>query len=63
MVFHIEWVPSYHQRQAEVPLNLAKVITFRGPLRAGKTYPLYHITDKLHQLGVLLENKDFTQAD
>ena len=50
--FHNRPYPSYKLRHAVFPRGLEKIITIIGPRRAGKTYFLFQIMDKLEQQGV-----------
>ena len=50
--FHDRPLPDLKTRQADVPLNLDKIITVVGPRRAGKTYYLFQLMAELERQGV-----------
>lgn len=50
--FHQSQLPAYRNRSLDVPLDVNKIITIIGPRRAGKTYYLYQIMEKLEKQGV-----------
>ena len=50
--FHDRPLPNLKTRQADVPLNLDKIITVVGPRRAGKTYYLFQLMAELERQGV-----------
>lgn len=50
--FHNRPLPDFKPRHADVPLNLDKIITIVGPRRAGKTYYLFQLINKLERQGV-----------
>ena len=47
--FHNRPLLNFKPRQADVPLNLNKVITIVGPRRAGKTYYLFQLMAELEE--------------
>ena len=49
--FHNRSLPDFKSRQADIPLNLDKIITIVGPRRAGKTYFLFQLIAKLERQG------------
>ena len=50
--FHNRSLPDFKFRQADVPLNLDKIVTIVGPRRAGKTYYLFQLITELERQGV-----------
>jgi len=52
--FHNRLLSDFKPRQADVPLNLDKIITIVGPRRAGKTYHLFQLMAELERQGVAL---------
>ena len=50
--FHNRPLPDFKSRQADIPLNLDKIITIVGPRRAGKTYYLFQLITELERQGV-----------
>ena len=50
--FHNRPLPDFKSRQADIPLNLNKIITIVGPRRAGKTYYLFQLITELERQGV-----------
>ncbi len=50
--FHNRPLPDFKTRQADIPLNLGKIITVVGPRRAGKTYYLFQLITELKRQGV-----------
>ena len=50
--FHNRPLPPFKKRHADVPPDIEKIITIIGPRRAGKTYYLFQIMDKLGKQGI-----------
>ncbi len=54
--FHLNWVPKFIPRELTVPFDTNKIITIIGPRRAGKSYFLFQLIDKIHSSGINKEN-------
>ena len=54
--FHLNWVPKFIPRELTVPFDTNKIITIIGPRRAGKSYFLFQLIDKIHSSGITKEN-------
>jgi len=50
--FHNRPLPPFKKRHTDVPPDIEKIITIIGPRRAGKTYYLFQIMDKLEKQGI-----------
>jgi len=53
--FHLRPLPSFKERQLDVPTGLDKIITIIGPRRAGKTWYLFQLMARLEKSGVKRE--------
>ena len=49
--FHENGIPDYMERHYDIPVSSGKIITITGPRRAGKTYLMYQLMDRLMQSG------------
>lgn len=49
--FHERGMPHYVERHYDMPVSSGKIITITGPRRAGKTYLMYQLIDRLIKNG------------
>ncbi|RLC46005.1 MAG: ATPase, partial [Candidatus Cloacimonadota bacterium] len=49
-------MPKFIPRELTVPFDTNKIITIIGPRRAGKSYFLFQLIDKIHSSGITKEN-------
>lgn len=53
--FHVNPLPAFKQRSLCVPVDLGKIITITGPRRAGKTWYLFQLMDRLQSRDIKKE--------